>query len=184
MRFLLAAHGVGAILGLVPETRFLSDRSARPHDLDLAIDFELQRLLQEPERVEVLHLSFRPEGVFARRPNRHVGIAPKAPLLHVAVVDAKPDENGAQAREELCRVLCGPQIRPGDDLDERNTAAVEVEIGPPIRIGKALVQRLAGIFFQVHPHDADLDCRPIPHEGEMAVGGQRLVVLRDLIALR
>ena len=115
----------------------------------------IERLLQEAERVEVLDLGLRAERRRARRPHRDVGVAAQAALFHVAVVDAEPDEDLAQAAEERRGVGGRSQVGLGDDLDERHAAAVEVDVGLAIGIGEALVQRLAGVLFHVDARDAD-----------------------------
>ena len=92
--------------------------------------------------------AFVPSVVAAGRAHRHVGVAAQAALFHVAVVDAEPDEQLAQAAEELGRVGGRSQIGLGDDLDERHAAAVEVDVGLAVGIGEALVQRLARVLFQ------------------------------------
>ena len=50
-------------------------------------------------------------------------------------------------------------------------------------VGKAVVQALAGVFFQVHAGDADALGAVRSLDVDVAVFGQRLVVLRDLVAL-
>ena len=132
-------------------------RPARPsaRSVGLPRDLELERALHVAERVEVLDLCLHAERLGPGRPHRHVGVAAKAALFHVAVVDADGDEDRAQAAEEVAGVGGGAQVRLGHDLDERHAAAVEVEIGVAIGVGEAVVQRLAGILFEVDAGDAD-----------------------------
>ena len=125
-----------------------------------------------------------PSASAPARPHRHVRVAAQAALFHVAVVDAEPDQDRAQAAEELGGVGRRPQVGLGDDLDERHAAAVVVDVGLAIGVGEAFVQRLAGVLFHVHARDADARAsrrrsgtRPTPPRRE------RLLVLRDLIAL-
>src|SRR5206468_5770635 len=54
MRFFFAAHRKRPAGGGVEEPRFLDDAAALLQDADLALDFVLERLLQEPERVQIL----------------------------------------------------------------------------------------------------------------------------------
>ena len=127
--------------------------------------------------------AFVPSAVVAGRTHRHVGVAAQAALLHVAVVDAEPHEDRAQAAEELRGVGRRPQVGLGDDLDERHAAAVEVDVGLAIGVGKPLVQRLAGVLFHVDARDADARRRRAARSRPRR-RRQRLLVLRDLIALR
>ncbi len=96
-----------------------------------------------------------PSVVCALRAHRHVGVAAQAALFHVAVVDAEPDEDARAAVSKKCGGLGRrAQVRLGDDLDERHAGAVEVDVGLAIGVGKALVQRLAGVLFHVDARDA------------------------------
>ena len=71
----------------------------------------------------------------------------------------------------------------GDDLEQRRAGAVQVDAGQP---WQALVQRLAGVLFEVRARDADalLACRPRARCrcGPSPTIGQ--LVLADLVALR
>ena len=89
----------------------------------------------------------------------------------------------AQRLEEHGRFCGGPEIRLRDDLDERHAAAVVVDIRVPSRIRKSLVQRLACVLFHVHAGDADPPDAAGTRRSDEARARQRLVVLRDLIAL-
>ena len=52
---------------------------------------------------------------------------------------------------ETGRGVCRrPQIRLGDDLDQRHAGAIEVEVRRAVGIGKSVVQRLARVLFHVH----------------------------------
>src|SRR5690606_20899440 len=98
-RLLFAAHRDRDTRGAVPEPRLLLDRAALREDLDLAIDLVLERALHVPERVDVLGFGLRPERRVGRRTDRHVGVAAKASLLHVAVSDADRHEDLADPAE-------------------------------------------------------------------------------------
>jgi hypothetical protein len=77
-----------------------------------------------------------------------------------------------------------PQVRLAHDLNERRAGAVVVDIGLPVGVDEALVQRLAGVLFHVHacdPHAA----RPVrPEYFDQPFAREGLLVLRDLISLR
>ncbi len=125
-----------------------------------------------------------PKGVVPAGPDRDVGVAAQAPLLHVAVVDADRHQNLAQPAEELAGLGGRAQIRFGHDLEERDAAAIEVQVGPAIGIGKAFVQGLAGILFEVRPGDPDAPRLAGHLILDAPAGGDGPFVLRDLVALR
>ena len=195
VRFFLAAHRVGAALGGIEQARFLHDAAAVLDDIDLTLDLVLEGFLQVAERVDVLHFRLGAERRFPDAANRHVRVAAQAPLLHVAVVHAQPDDNLPELLEERRRFLGGAHVRLAHNLDERHAGAVVVEIRPPIGIGKALVERLAGILFHVDAREADVlggrgaaEARrfgsPVGANLEAAAERERLLVLGNLIALR
>ena len=117
--------------------------------------------------------AFVPSVVSPGRPHGDVRVAAQAALFHVAVVDAEPDEDLAQPAEELGRVGRRPQVRLGDDLDERHAAAVEVDVGLAIGVGEALVERLAGVLLHVDARDADTLRRPPTVSGAPPVASGR-----------
>ncbi len=184
MRFFLAAHRDGDPRRSVPEPCFLRDPPAALQHLDLPLDLVLERLLQEAERVQVLDFGLGPERIRPSRAHRDVRVAAQASLLHVAVVDAKPDENRAQPCEEFGGVGRRPQVGLRHDLDERRAAAVVVDVGLAVGIDEALVQRLAGVFLEVDAGDAHAPGPAAGLELERPLARQRPFVLRDLIALR
>ena len=160
------------------------DGAARGHHIDLPRDFVFEGALHVAERVEVLELRLDAECLLAGRPHRYVRVTAQAALFHVAVVDADCHEDGAQPRKELRGVRRRSEVRLRDDFDEGHAAAIEIEVGAPVGVGKAFVQRLPGVLFHVHPDDADTLGRALRLEFDLASRGQRPVVLRDLIALR
>ena len=184
MRLFLAAHRHRPTGGDVPETGLLLDSPATGYELGLALDLVLERLLDVLEGVQVLDLGLGPERRRAHRPHRDVGVAAQAPLLHVAVVDANRHQNLAQPAEELAGLGGRAQIRFGHDLEERDTAAIEVQVGPAVGIGKAFVQGLAGVLFEVRPGDADAPRLAGHLILDAPAGGDGPFVLRDLVALR
>ena len=67
---------------------------------------------------------------------------------------------------------------------QRRAAAVQVEIGARGGVGKAVVQALAGVLFHVQARDADAFRASISRGNvDPSVLGERLVVLRNLVAL-
>ncbi len=127
---------------------------------------------------------FVPSVVTPCRSHRHVGVAAQAALLHVPVVHAERDEHLAQHAKGIGRVAGRPQVGFGHDLNQWRTAAIEIEVGLPFGIRKALVQRFPGVFLHVHARDAHALGRAGRRELESARCRQRQLVLRDLITLR
>ena len=79
-----------------PDLRSPSDAAAAFAALNgcrLALDLERERALDVPERVQVLQLDLRAERRGRARADRHVCVAAKAALFHVAVVGADGDED-------------------------------------------------------------------------------------------
>jgi len=74
---------------LVPEARLLSEPAALGEGGRLPLDFELERLFDRLERVQIFDLDLGAEAFAARGAHRHVGVATKAAFLHVAVADAE-----------------------------------------------------------------------------------------------
>jgi hypothetical protein len=85
--------------------------------------------------------SFWPTG-----PHRHVGVATEAAFLHVAVANAYPLHQGVQRLGVGHGFRARTHVGLGDDFQQRRAGAVEVDAGTAVEI---LVQRLAGIFFEV-----------------------------------
>src|SRR5690349_4559685 len=76
------------------------------------------------------------------------------------------------------------QIRLAYNLDERCAGAVEIHIAVTLGIFEAVMDALAGVVFHVYARDADALLAVFGGNVQMAVFGQRLIVLRNLIALR
>src|SRR4051794_24041894 len=79
-------------------------------------------------------------------------------------------------------------VRLRDDLDERRAAAIEVDErvgGADLASGAAAyVNRLRGVLLEVRAHEADLTVALEPGDEQRAADAERLLVLRDLVALR
>ena len=74
------------------------------------------------------------------------------------------------------------QHRCGNDLEQRRAGAVQINAG---RGMERVVQRLAGIFFEVRALDFDLKrATVVSANGNFAAAHDRQFVLADLIALR
>jgi hypothetical protein len=89
VRVFLGAHRARLAALRIEEARLLDDLAAILDELDLPAHLELDRLLEEAERVEVLDLAARSERR-AGLAHGDVRVATERPLLHVAVADADP----------------------------------------------------------------------------------------------
>ena len=163
----------------IEKARLLRDPAAFLDELDLAARLVLDRLHHIADRVDVLDLAARAQGL-ARTPHRDVAVAAQRALLHVAVAGAEIAQDRAQFAQIDPGLLGAAQIGLGDDLHQRDAGAVQIDIGQ----GRMLVvQALAGVLLEMQPGDADLAHRPVGHvQTDPAVADDRLLVLRDLIA--
>jgi hypothetical protein len=159
------------------------DGTAAADGDDLPVDLVLDGLLHVAEGVQVLDLDLHPQCLGTGRPHRDVGVAAQTALFHIAVVDLDRHEDGAEPGEELRGIGGRPEVRLGDDFDQRHAAAVEVEVGAGAGIGEPVVERLAGVLFHVDPGDPDAARAAAGLELHGAAGRQRPIVLGDLIAL-
>jgi hypothetical protein len=134
LRVLLGAHRASLIALRVVEPRFLLDASAVFQHLDLPPRLELDRALHEAEGVQVLDLAARAELSLPGLPDRDIGVAAKRSLLHVAVADADPDDQGVQRARVGDRFLCTSQVGLGDNLQKRRAGAIEVDAGHAMQV--------------------------------------------------
>ena len=104
-------------------------------------------------------------------------------FFHVAVAHAGVEDDLLQPRQVFPGLVGRSDVGLADDFDQRHAGAVQVDRGPFAAVGQAVVQALARVFFQVHARDADLLRAVRGFDLDVAVLGQRLVVLRNLIAL-
>ena len=72
-------------------------------------------------------------------------------------------------------------IRLGDNLEQGDASPVEVHQRGSLLIGVEMGQ-FAGVLFQVHAADLDIQPAGLRTHGKQAVFGQRMFVLGDLIA--
>src|SRR5690606_8914752 len=163
----------------IEATRFLLNFAAAVHNRRLARNFYVDGALHELERVEVLQLDSGAELAAAARAYRDVGVAAKATLLHIAVVDADGHQDLADGAHVRRGLGTGMQVRLAHDLDQGRPGAIQVDGGSALNA----VNVLAGIFFHVHPRDSGLEHAAVQVDAELAVLTERLFVLADLVAL-
>ena len=134
------------------------------------------------KRIELTFLiSQRVPSSVAGLAHRDVDVGAQVALLHVAVAGAEVAQDGAELGDVGLRLLGRAQVGLGDDLHQRHAGAVEVDVGV---LGVLVVDRLAGVLLQVQPLDADLERLAVDVDLHLALADDRLLVLRDLIALR
>ena len=118
----------------------------------------------------------------ADRAHRHVGVAAERAFLHVAVADLEVAHQRVDLLHVRDRFLRRAHVGLGDDLEQRRAGAIEVDARQAVEV---LVQRLAGVLFEVRARDADRLARAVvEHDLERALLDDRLLVLADLVALR
>jgi hypothetical protein len=107
--------------------RLLLDLSPGLGDRRLARDLGGDAALDEAEAVHVLELGLRPELNRAGGPDRDVGVASEAALLHVHVGDSELAQRRAEQGQPLTGLRTGADVGLGDDLHQRRAAAVVVD---------------------------------------------------------
>jgi hypothetical protein len=175
----LAAHGAGFAAVGVEQYRGLADGAAFADFVDLPLHLEVDRLLHEAEGVEVLDLAPRAQRL-AGAAHRDVGIAAEAAFLHVAVADADPLHQRVQGAGVGHGFGAGAHVGFGDDFQQRRAGAVEVDAGAAVEV---LVQRLAGILFEVGAGQADEFFLLSHADRQPAALHHRNLELADLVAL-
>ncbi len=149
---------------------------------DLAIPLHGERLLDVGERVDVLHLGLRAERGLTGAAHGDVRVHAQAPLLHVAVGDPRILEHLLEGEEVRAGLVGRPEIRSGDDLDERHAAAVQVDRR---LLREAVVQRLPCILLDMQALNRSGGDPAVRRQVRQRPGGrERLLELRDLVALR
>ncbi len=124
-----------------------------------------------------------PNGSVPRGRSETLASHAELATLHVGVGGA----DGPQEQLELLGVaaglLGGAEVRLGHDLHERHARAIEVDQADPLAHRPLAVDQLRGVLLEVGPGDPDRE-RPVGRlEREPALGGERQVVLADLVAL-
>ena len=112
----------------------------------------MQGLLDGPEAVEVLDLDDRRGDRLAVLGDVKVdvGIAPQRAFLHLAVGDLQVAQGQPQLLEAAAGVGRAADVGLGDDLEERNARAVQVDLGE----AAVAVHQLAGVFLEMDPRQA------------------------------
>ena len=157
VRVLLGPHDVGRLLAVVPAAGVLGEGLAPVERDRLALDLVGDRPLHGPERVHVLDLDPRPEGLGAARAERDVRLDPHLAALHVGIRHADRAQEQLQLLGVATRLLGGPDIRLGDDLHERRAGPVEVDEADPGPVRRGGVDELGRVLLEVGASDPDRD---------------------------
>ena len=180
MRLFLGAHGTGLALAGVEQAGFLVDPAAILEDADLAAGLIFDGLAHEADRVDVLDFAagaeFSPGAA-----HRDVDVGPQRALFHVAVAGAEIAHDLAQLRDIGLGLVSRAHVGLRHDLHQGAAGAVEVD---EAHAGVLVVERLAGVLLEVQALDADLDGAAVDVDVHRALAHHRLLVLRDLVALR
>ena len=184
MRVFLGAHGAGfAGLG-VEQHGSLLNGAAFFNLGNLPLNLEVDGLLHEAEGVQVLDFTPGAELLLSNRTDRNVGVAAERSFLHVSIADADP------AHQRVQRLGVGDgfgrraHVGFRDDFEQRRSGTVEID--PRLAL-EVLVQRLAGVFFQVGTRQIDRFLRLVfalaKLDAELAANDYRQLELADLITL-
>ena len=131
---------------------------------ELAVGLVVEGFLDGGEAVEVLDLDDGggdDRAIGLGDVEVDVGVAAQGAFLHFAVGDAEVAEVEAQFFEAAAGVGRGADIGLGDDFEEGDARAVEVDLGVIARG----VDELAGVFFEVDAGQAAA-CRRRRHPCE------------------
>ncbi len=183
VRLLLAPHRTRDAGRGVEGARLLHHLLARLDAADLTLDLVVDRLGEVAERVEVLDLDLGAQLLSSGRTHRHVGVAAQAALFHVAVAGAGVEQHPMEGLQVVLRLGRRPQIGRRHDLDQRDAAAVEVDqaLSRQRAAARRFVQQLAGVLLEVQAMEGD--ALGVIGERQLAARGDRLLELRDLVAL-
>ena len=180
-----------AVLVKVPG--FLDDSATRVQHSTLTPHLVADRDLDDLSELTFLVSVRVPNSAGALGFQRDVGVAAHRALVHPHIGDIQRTQQVAQRGDvgagDLRCPLGRALDRLGDDLDQRDAGAVVIgqRSGSPSDPAgvAAQVGQLAGVLLHVgaldlHPEGAAVIQRDI----EVAIDGDRLVVLRDLVVLR
>ena len=186
VRFLLAAHADRARAGLIPEPRLLHDPAARLDQRDLPFDLVLERLPHVAEGVQVLHLGLRSKARLSR---------PGAPTRwrRSGGCPLPCCRRSRRARRAMCAQVLEEGRRFRRPIACRARVTISMS-GTPARLKSRYVRS---------PQSANPSCSDLPAsssrctrvipmsrrraargDGHAPMARERLIVLRDLIALR
>jgi len=169
--------GIGDALVRVEEARLLDDAPTFLDKRDLTGNLVIEGSLDVTERVQVLEFCPGAQDIVSLLAHRHIGVAAKAPFLHVAVAYFEIHENVAQRLEICRRFFRGPQVGFAHDLEERGARTVVVDHAVAACLDGAFVDELARILFHVDAQDTDTFCFSVHDDIKPSVIADGLFVL-------
>ena len=104
-------------------------------------------------------------------------------LFHVAGGYVDVLQHLLDLGEIRVRFVGAAHVRLAHDFDQWRSGAVQIHVGVAVGILEAFVDALAGVVFHVDARDPDALVDAADLDVDIAVLGQRLIVLRDLVAL-
>src|SRR4029077_829727 len=150
---------------------------------NLPVNFVFQGLADKTEGIHILDFGLGPKLFLASWTHADIGVTARGSFLHVDVTDARVEDDFFQSRKVFVGFLGRSDIRRTDYFNQRYPATVQIDRGLLLRIGKTLVQTLASIFLEVQPRNSNLLDSAAGWDLDPTVLSQRLIVLRDLVAL-
>ena len=155
MRLLLRSHAIRLALIRVIQPRLLCHLASGFDRLDLPPDLVRQRIANKPEGIYVLYFRLCSELSPATRTHTDVGIAAQRAFLHVAIAHFGVKNDLLQPREIFVSFFGRRDIGFANNLNQRHSAAVEIDSGLLRGVRKSFMQALARVLFQVKPRNAD-----------------------------
>ena len=180
---LLDPHPIRLATLLRPAPGLLDERLTGVEDRRLALDLEVDRALDRPERVHVLDLDPGAERLRTARPERDVGLDPHLAALHVGVRRADRAEQQLELLGVAAGLLGGPDLGLGHDLHERRAGPVEVDQADLATGRVQPVDELGRVLLEMGARDGHGERSVRRVEGEPPERGERQLVLADLVAL-
>ena len=105
MRLFFRTHRARLPFRRIEQPRFLVDFAAILDNLDLTARLYVDRLTNEPDRVDVLYFAAGSE-LGTRLAYGNIYVCTEIALLHVAITGAEIAQNGAQFGDKGLRLLC------------------------------------------------------------------------------
>ena len=181
---LLRSHRRGRARVDVIEPRLLPDLATCRNHAHLPRNLVLDRLFQEAEGVQILHFRSRAELLHPSGPYGDIGITAQMALLHIAGRHPYVLHGQLQFIQISDGFLGAANVGLTDDFSQRDTGAVQVHIAVTIAVAIPVVGVFSRVVLEMQTRDTDALCSCLERRVQPAVLGQRLIELRNLVALR
>ena len=154
---LLGAHGLGALLVVIPAPRLLDDLLSILQELNLPGTLPLNGPGNGLEGVQILHLCPGSQGIAPRLPHGQVHVRPHGALLELAVRSPQILDHEAELFQVGDDFLGAAHIRLGDNLNQGHAASVVIHQGAVLPL---VVDQLSRVLLHVNLMDSHLLFRP------------------------